>query len=407
MKILFIDHGLNLELACLLGRAGYHVLYHVSPVDRHSAHEVKRMGRGFEKEGVHKIDSWVDQLYHEVDKIISPDCHLGLEVDWLKARGFDVWGPGYNATALELNRWYAAKSMQAMHLPMTGQFHVIGVPALIDALQRPEYKGRYVKCSGCREIETFKHVDWMSTQEQFVAPLLQSYGADPELEFMLCAPVDPAVEVGADEIVLKGNANLITPYGYEDKDTSYIGVLDKKLPPPLRTISDALRPHLKGYSTFFSTEARVVPSGEGYPIDLTVRAAHPIMAGLMCGIGNMHSVLLDHEPIISAHVRYVAVLAGSSAWAEEHPVEIKFPESLRFWVKLSKAECRDGRFFTVPSKSFPVQVVGVGPSAREASRMCVYNAKQVEGKDLVFDYASFDKLLDETIPQGRKYGIEF
>jgi hypothetical protein len=34
-------------------------------------------------------------------------------------------------------------------------------------------------------------------------------------------------------------------------------------------------------------------------------------------------------------------------------------------------------------------------------------ANQVKGKELTFDNSSLDKLRDEVIPQGRKYGIEF
>lgn len=403
MRILFLDHGLNLELALLLGRAGHQVAYHVSAVDKHSLHDVHLMGRGFKE--ITKVDSWVG-LTDTVDLICSPDCHLGEVVDWARNKQIPTWGAGSTATKLELDRWFAAKEENLAGLPTVGVQRVVGVPNLIKELQKSgEF---YVKCSGFREIETFKHSDWTATQEQFIAPLLQAYGADPNLEFVLTQPIDPAVEVGADNILLNGRVGSITPYGYEDKDTGYIGVLDRTLPPSLERINRAMLPHFKDYSTFFSTEARVVPDGQGYPIDLTVRAAHPVLAGMLVSVYNLVDTITNgSQPDVESQCAFMAVLVGESAWAEEHPVEVKFPEKLRNYVKLAKAQCRHGRFFTVPSQSYPVQVVGVGPTSQGAAKMCKFNVEQVKGKDLVFDLSSMDKLVDETIPEGMKYGIDF
>ena len=407
MNILFLDHGINLELARLLGKAGHMVFYHVSSQDKHSRHDIHLIGRGFEKEGVRKTESYLG-LGELVDRIIAPDCYDGQEVDYYRKQGKSVWGASYAATQLELDRWYAVKEEQKAGLASAGHAHVVGVTNLIKILSDPKMTNIYVKCSGFREVETFRHVDWTSTQEQFVAPLLTAYGADEELEFLLTTPVDPAVEVGADNIVLGGMITTLTPYGYEDKDTSYLGRLNGKLPECLKKINQCLIPHLAGCFTFFSTEARVTPSGEAYLIDLTLRAAHPPTAGLMVGLANLAEVITcDIEPRALTYANYVAVLVGESAWAEEHPTEIKFPEELRRYVKFAKAHNRNGRIFTVPSTAYPVQVVGTGPTAKMAAEMCRLHAEKVKGKDLTFDFSSFDKLLNKTIPEGRKYGIDF
>ena len=137
----------------------------------------------------------------------------------------------------------------------------------------------FVKCCGYREVETFHHIDWATTQEQFVAPLLVAYGTDPDLDFVLVDPVDPAVEVGGDNYVVKGQAPKVSGYGYEDKDSSYLGTWSNTLPQSLQRLSSALSPLLATATSFVSTEVRVAPGGAGYPVDLD----HPCRAPATCG----------------------------------------------------------------------------------------------------------------------------
>ena len=183
------------------------------------------------------------------------------------------------------------------------------------------------------------------------------------------------------------------------------------LPEPLRLINQAIDKELLEATSFVSTEARVTPDKKGYPIDLTIRAAHPPLACMLENIGNIADVIVNGTAGKLEELRvvanYAAVLVGTSGWAEDHRMEVQFPSSIRKYVKLSKAWKRGNAYFTIPSHNFPVQVVGLGNTPREAANECIAHAEQVKGKELTFDYSSFDRMIDETIPEGKKYGIAF
>ncbi len=408
MKVLIHDHGLCLETAVALARVGHDVAYHVSPSESHSRHDIALIGKGFP--GIDKVDDLHSAL-DRADVVLCLDTHSGDEVDWLRSKGYKVWGAGAAAERLELDRWYATQALHKAKLPTAGVQHVVGVPQLMLALKKTS--NVFVKCCGYREVETFHHIDWATTQEQFVAPLLVAYGTDPDLDFVLVDPVDPAVEVGGDNYVVKGQAPKVSGYGYEDKDSSYLGTWSNTLPQSLQRLSSALSPLLATATSFVSTEVRVAPDGAGYPVDLTIRAAHPPLAGMLCSIRNITNVLVAGaqqqliEPQYSSVLRYVAVLVGSSGWMTEHRGEVKFPEALRAYVKLSKAWHKDGHYFVVPSDSFPVQVVGLGQTIDAAIDLCHSIVDQVEGKDLTFDKGSLRKLADEVVPKGRRCGVPF
>jgi hypothetical protein len=407
MKILIHDHGLCLEAAITLARAGHKVGYYTTALDKHSLHDEHLFGRGFDKEGVQKVDSFYS-LLDSVDLICDFDTHNGDEVDWLRSKGHKVWGAGARAEKLELDRWHTAKLQQAAGLPTPKIRAIQGVTTLIKVLEH-DYTNveLWIKCSGFREIETFHHESWPTTQEQFIAPLLTAYGTDPTLEFLLVDPIDPAQEVGADPIYLDGQLTTLKPYGYEDKDSSYIGRFNSSvLPTPLQAIFDAFAEELRSCTSFVSSEARVTSDRKGYLVDLTIRAPHPVMMAQIEAIKNFADVVTKHaQPTTRAN--YAAVLCGTSGWATEHSMEVTFPPKFRQQVKFAKAWRKDDHIYTVPSKNFAVQCVGLGTTIDQAIQGATMVANQVKGKELTFDNSSLDKLRDEVIPQGRKYGIEF
>jgi len=410
MKILVKDHGLCLEAAITLARAGHDVAYHVTPVDKHSLHDVAQMGSGFEKEGVTKVDDFYKTLQSKggVDLVCFFDTHCGDEVDWLRSKGYKVFGAGAVAERLELDRWFAKRML--IELPHNKALRVQGVSNLINNLRTAS--PCWVKSSGFREIETFHHDNWTATQEQFIAPLLQEYGTDPNLVFILEDEIDPAIEVGSDNIIINGKWPSIKPYGYEAKDSAYIGRFNSTtLPIALQQVNLAITPSLTAATSFVSTEVRIVPSGHGYPVDLTIRAPHPPMAAMLEAIDGIESMLTSpaNSGRYLTHVRcaYAAVLVGTSGWSEEHRCEITFPPKLRQWVKFMKAYKQGNSYYTLPSNSFTVLVVGIGNTIDQAVKGCKALADHVHGRELTFDTSALDKIMDETIPQGKKCGIPF
>ena len=411
MKILLSDHGLCLELAITLARAGHKVGYYITPVDKHSLHSVHQMGSGFEDEGVERVYNFHSAL-DLCNVVIFPDTHNGDEVDWLRTKHYNVFGAGATAERLELDRWWAKQKM--LTLPHNKSTKVIGVKALMAELEvRHKNDECFIKCSGFREIETFKHETWETTLEQFIAPLFTEYGNDPTLEFIIETPIDPAVEVGSDSLCNHGNWPVVHPYGYESKDSAYIGKFNSsQLPKVLEDVNVCITPHLTSASTFVSTEVRVAPSGNGYPVDLTIRAPHPPMAAMLEALKHLDTFItnaawgLNNVVELSPRCAYAAVLVGTSGWANDHRMELVFEDKLRPYVKLFKAYKVGYSYYVLPSSSFAC-VVGIGNTVDQAVKGCKMTAEGVKGRELSFDFSSLDTIVSETIPQGKKCGINF
>ena len=410
MKILVSDHGLCLELAITLARARHSVGYYVTPVDKHSLHSVHQMGSGFNSEGVERCYNY-QQALDSADIVVFPDTHSGYEVDWLRAKGYKVFGAGSTAEWLENDRWYAKEVLGS--LPHNRAEKVVGVENLVDALKKRGAQECFVKCSGFREIETFKHETWETTLTQFIAPLLVEYGTDPTLVFILEEPIEPAVEVGSDNLIVNGQWPLLTPYGYEAKDSAYIGKFNVNgLPMALHRVNQAITVQLKDASTFVSTEVRITPAGLGFPVDLTIRAPHPPMAAMLEALKGLPALIVSAASnfgleMLETHAAYAAVLVGTSGWADDHRMELVFDDKLRQWVKMFKAYKQGGSYYVLPSASFACCVVGIGTTVDQAVKGCKMTAEQVHGRELSFDFSSLDKIVEETIPQGKKCGIPF
>jgi hypothetical protein len=206
---------------------------------------------------------------------------------------------------------------------------------------------------------------------------------------------------------------MVHPYGYEAKDSAYIGRFNcSQLPKVLEDVNVRITPHLASASTFVSTEVRVTPSGMGYPVDLTIRAPHPPMAAMLEALNNLDTFIINaakNRDIseLSSRAAYAAVLVGTSGWADDHRMELVFEYKLRPYVKLFKAYKVGTSYYVLPSSSFACCVVGIGDTVNQAVKGCKMIAEGVKGRELSFDFSSLDTIVSETIPQGKKCGINF
>jgi hypothetical protein len=110
---------------------------------------------------------------------------------------------------------------------------------------------------------------------------------------------------------------------------------------------------------------------------------------------------------LSSRAAYAAVLVGTSGWADDHRMELVFEYKLRPYVKLFKAYKVGTSYYVLPSSSFACCVVGIGDTVNQAVKGCKMIAEGVKGRELSFDFSSLDTIVSETIPQGKKCGINF
>lgn len=398
MKLLVYDHGHNLEVAIALAKSGDTVLYHVPST---TCYWDSIPGEGFEGEGITKVkDFW--PIVDSVDRIFffGSSSHFdGHLVDYLRSRDRLVIGAGSRAEELERDRWHLKKIQQQMGLPIPGAKLFHGVPALLDYLH--DNPNKIVKVSRHRDLETFTHDNWESTQAQHVGKLLTVYGTDPNIQFVVESPIDTDLEVGADDILFNGIPQADRCYGYEQKDAAYIGRLVSNLPHILQKTFTALEPELDECTSFFSTEVR----GQ-FLIDVTARCPHPPTAAMLAAYPHLGYHLIYGGTDLKAYYPYCGSLVLKSPWSKEHPLKVSFPSSFRSNVKLLNAFKRGQDYYVAPGHD---EIIGYVSAAGLSVDQVIHHlnsiVETVKAKDLYYENA-LDSITTK-IQQGRHNGISF
>jgi hypothetical protein len=399
MKVLMHDNGLCTELGVMLARAGHSVGYHTPWQSAFPRAASAYIGRGLE--GLIPVDNFSKAL-EKCDMVFCPDTFTQDWVEQARAKKKPVWGPG-GGEELEHDRAKMKVLQKQIGLAVGPYEVIIGIDALIKHLQTN--KDRWIKASKYRQIETFHHIDWESTRDQYLGTILESYGGGPanEIVFISEEPLDSKCEVGMDRAFEQNW--LVDGWGYEKKDEAYIGK-SGPLPKPLKEFADAMGPELarRNVCSFFSNEVIFTPKGP-FQIEPTVRAPHPPTAGMM----ELHDLC---RPIIDCASsdtpnQYVAVLVIRSSWAGDHWTKIEFPTQMRRWVKLAQACKLGANYLAVPGNEFVGYCVGLGASADVAAKACKSVAETVKCRDMDVNMSALDEILDEQIPNGKKFNLDF
>lgn len=406
MKCLVYDHGHNLELALALALDKHEVAYYVPPSDKYWD---QIYGQGFEREGLVKVPDFFPRLdYSDAIFFFGASSHFdGNLVEWLRHKDYKVWGAG-NSERLESDRWHAKQVQDKAHLPVQGVKHVQGVPALLKELQ--QVTNKVVKVSKFRDVETFSHDNWKTTEAQFVGELLTKYGTDPNIEFLVEDKIESTVEPGSDDLVVNGQVATSRGYGYENKDDAYIGKFGAELPPLLDKTFRGMQPAMKGCTSFVSLEVR-----GGFLTDVTMRAPHPPTAAIMQAYTNLPAFLvngalgqLGQLVTYNGDVVYAASLVLKSTWSLKQPLKVEFPASIRPFVKLLNAFKRGNDYWVAPGHDEIVGYVSYRATGLKNLVASIHTlADQVKAKDLYCDHEALDELLEKTIPEGRQSGIPF
>lgn len=393
MKLLLYDHGENTHLAELLAmteQVGYHC-------PRTTKYFDSAYGKGLR--GVEKIDNFWS-VVEQVDTVMVFGSNMhddGGLVNYLKQqRKLNVFGAGSQDTQLE---WDRSTVMKMQINPQK----VTGVDALLRTLKGA--KDKVVKVSGYRDTETFIHDDWDSTLNQHVSKLLDAYGTDPAVEFIVTDKIKDKFEPGADDLYVNGSVANLRAYGYEDKDNAYIGkiVKDDQMPQP---IAGTLPMHRS--TTFASIEYI-----GGHLTDITMRVPYPPGPAMCIGYDNIiqwitSAAMGSSVPLVARNPYMFAVMLYSP-FAKDHPVKVEVSDKNKFWLRLSRAFSHDGGAtrYVAPNKDgylgclvYSAKEIAVGV------QMVQSIADDIKAKDLTFDLSSFDT-INKSITQGRSRGIPF
>jgi hypothetical protein len=402
-KLVIYDHGLNTELAVTLAAEGNIVGYFTpeSAAFPKSANSV--IGTGLE--GVTRIDNW-EQAVERADVIVCPDTFCGSLVDDLQRRGRHVWGAGTRGERLEQDRHYMDGLQRSLGLPTPKRELIRGVTKLIERLKTE--KDVWVKLSRFRgDKETFYHEDYSSSQAQFLGQMFVDFGANDDLEFIIEKPIKNVVEVGDDRLVVDGTFLSPRVIGYEAKDAAYLGFVTEQACPVLDAVNKALAPTLSRARTFFSTELR----GDML-IDPTVRCPHPPLSVMLALFQNIGQAVVEGAQgnviELLPKAQYGAGVIIYSDWADHHWCELSFPPAMRRYIKLQRAY-RDasGKYWALPGQSIVATCVGIGDTPALAISHAKKVADSIKCAGAEHDASALDKLLEETVPAGKKAGIPF
>lgn len=405
MKIAFYDHGLNTELAILFARAGHDVGYY-TPWDEAFPKSAKAIiGKGLE--GIERIENW-ERAAKLANALIFPDTFNGEKVDHYRMQGKQVWGGGTACEQLEQDRIGTNNWQKSVGLPTPKRVAIRGVNALIEHLKK--VKNKWVKLSKFRgDKETFYHSEYDATQASYLGQMLVDFGANEDLEFLVEDPIEDAVEVGDDRLVVFGKYLSPRVIGYEAKDEGYVCFVTDKPCKPLDLINEKVSPLLKQASTFFSDEVRVTKDGVGYQIDFCGRCPHPPTSVMLELFSNLpFAMLVATNTRLKPVAQYGAGLIVGSEWAEHHWTEVKIDEKVRHLVKLQRAyRDESGRYWALPGSPTVCTCIGFGDSPQEATKQACKTVEGVHVSGASYNTSCLDKIIEETVPAGEKVGIPF
>lgn len=352
-----------------------------------------------------RIDDF-HEAWPDADLIVFTDIGDGPLQLRLREQGKLVWGSGLGSQIEEdkigFNLWLAGSA-----LPSPNMWLIEGMDALEEFLKDPTNDGVWLKANDRGELETHKHENWLKS-EQWFKHLDYIIGPNRHLiKIIAQASIDSTNEIGYDGYMVDGIIPLNGIYGWESKDSLYLGKFTNKFPQSLSLVNVevGLKCMDLGYRGLYSTEVREASNGDFYFIDPTMRAGSPPSAAMMRWYDNWDDImymgaggrLVEPEPRSGYVWGAEVILKADTGPSDFLPVEI--PDKIRQFVAIHPW-CRINDIdYVCPKEILEFgDAVGFGRTPREAGEMALEVAEQVKAEGIYFDKAALEPLL-ETITE--------
>jgi len=410
-KILIYDRGLYTFLAEKLAESFGKVYYHVPESEPFPTSIREHVGEGLD--GVECVDSFW-RYVNQADLIFFPDCYDGDLQDWLRRKGYKVFGSG-QSEIIELDKWRFINVLKAVGLPCPETVLVTGLDALEKHLSGAKEE-KWLKARYCRGDFDSKRYHGMDHLYSWINHLRSRLGASTgSIEVLVQDVVDASCEPGYDGFCVDGEYLENTLCGYEIKDTAYLGKVFEETPRKLKAVNYKMSPvfrKLGGYRGHYSTEIRIDRRGVPFFIDPTCRAASPPTELLCEMLANYGEVVWDVAfgkiPRPRWKAKYGAQMILHSSWHEDHELHVEFPDEIRPFVKLKNAMKRDGKYYCIPNQTegYFGGVIAFADTSDEAARLCLDRLKAIDCDGLDKDMRAFEE-AKEQIKGGEKWGISW
>lgn len=409
-KVLVWDRGLYIYLAQKLGESFSEVFYYMPQADPYPKSTTSLIGCGLDEiERVYDFWKYVDK----VDLIVFFDCYDGKLQNWLRSKGYRIFGSGLSEK-LELNKTLFLDTLEEVGLPIPKTYRAKGFEDLVEYLCGCEGE-KWLKASYYRgDFETHKfrsmaHIEpWLDNLRKLIGQRAK------DIEILVQDPIKSACEVGYDGFCIDGQYTSNCIVGYEIKDQGLVAKVFKETPTILAEVNNAMSPIYKkfGYRGHYSSEIRITKGGLPYFIDPTCRAPSP-PSELMCELYENYAEAIwtiaeGKVPELEPKAVYGAELVLSSLWHRTNELCVEFPKELHANIKLKNQMKRDGSFYCIPNDNdggFGA-VIAYGSSVKEVTEKVSQIAKEVNA-DEVEDFAAAWDAAIEQIKSGEKFGIKF
>ena len=351
--------------------------------------------------GIERVDSFFDAI-DSADLIVFPDIGDGDLQDYLRSHGHLVFGSG-PADQIELDKVGFYTWLAASELPCPETWHIQGLEALKSFLEDPANDDIWLKSNDRGDFETYHHINWKLSQ-QWYNELYYHIGPNGEnIQIIASEKIDATDEIGYDGYMIDGQFPVNGIYGFEAKDSFYIGKFTNTFPASINLVNRVMgeRVATMGYRGLWSTEIRETKDGVPYFIDPTCRAGSPPSECMMKWYKNWDEIMYYGaagrlvEPDASFIWGAEIILRSS---VQDHFLPLDFPEYLRPLLALHYHCIIDGCDYITP-RSIPEigAALGYGRTPQEAGEQALEIAKQLKGDGIEFNEHSYSELIETVL----------
>jgi hypothetical protein len=406
--VLVRDHGLFHCLAERMARDFKEVFYFRPWEESFPLPDKYIVGQGIP--GLTRVDNFED-YQDKVDLICFFDIYSGALQEKLRKDGHRVFGTG-KGEILELDRIKFREILKREGLPVIKHKVITGLDALREHLK--PLKDKWIKFSKFRGIkETFHFKDYFHSRYMLDEIAVKAGVYQDLMRFIVEDPLK-GVEAAADWFVVDGKHLSAGMWGYENKDSGYIGKAStfEGLPEPIMDVCLGLEDVMGEYDVrgMVSLETRIAQDGDPYCIDPCMRGPSP-PAELMCEMYENFSEIVwgvaggeEIEPKMKA--KYGAEVLLKSDLAREAVMAVSLKEEDREFLKFRNL-CRiDGQYYHIPGDKETLigAAIGMGDTLEEAQGNALEMCEKVQAEDVFWNKAVFDE-LDDTLDKAKKIGL--
>lgn len=429
MKILICDTDVGLDIARQIALSGDHQIYYWNTwIRSHPELQDLVYGEGIlESLGIKRVENYW-HLVEDVDLIVFTDCYWGEDIDFLRSRGYKVFGASKEGQDLENDRMFAKKICKQydMDIPVTEE---MGITEAIDFVKE-QGKVYVVKFSNIRSegLATYVPVN----VEDCIDYLGKAADIDNTIDVILEEVVD-----GIESAITAyfNGAKFVPPYfiNFEHKKlfdgeigpstgeqgTLLLATYDEEL--PFVKYLKNLEPYLEKVSYHGIFDIDCIVNDEGYwVLEATSRPGYPIsmiqqvlyeepFADIVYGVasGELESIACKDDLWTVGVCLSVAGypfddVVSKTGFLRVHGIEDAEEDGCR--LGYAAIVLRDGKYYTTPGHGRALVINGTGQTIEEA-RENAYRA---------MDYITFSDVsyrldigmkVDRVLPDLIKFGV--